>query len=139
MEVNMLIVEKILDRENENIVLQVDENSPMTLLIKVKNDCFIGEGSIYFDNQSLLKFESDLLKCVTGEKNSVYVKDTDSVDYYLSIEKTSTNSLIIKGKIGDYSDRSLEFYFDNCKVDSYELETKLLKIVDMIKSISNLN
>lgn len=131
--------EKILDRKDEEITLQIDEEHPMTLLIKVKNDCFIGEGSIYFDNQSLLKFESDLLKCVTGEKNSVYVKDTDSVDYYLSIEKISTNSLIIKGKIGDYTDRSLEFYFDNCKLDSYELETKLLKIVDMIKSISNLN
>jgi len=135
----MLAVEKILDRENEYIVLQVDENSPMTLLIKVKNDCFIGEGSIYFDNQSLLKFESDLLKCVNGEKNSVYVKDTDSVDYYLSLVKETQNSVIIKGKIGDYTERSLEFYFDNCKLDSYELETKLLKIVDMIKSISNLN
>lgn len=131
--------EKILDRNDEKITLQIDEEHPMTLFIKVKNGCFIGEGTIYFDNQSLLKFESDLLKCVTGEKNSVYVKDTDSVDYYLSIEKTSTNSLIIKGKIGDYTDRSLEFYFDNCKLDSYELERKLLKIVDMIKSISNLN
>lgn len=139
MEVNMLAVEKILDRENEYIVLQVDENSPMTLLIKVKNDCFIGEGSIYFDNQSLLKFESDSLKCVNGEKNSVYVKDTDSVDYYLSLVKETQNSAIIKGKIGDYTERSLEFYFDNCKLDSYELETKLLKIVGMIKSISNLN
>lgn len=135
----MLAVEKILDRENEYIVLQVDENSPMTLLIKVKNDCFIGEGSIYFDNQSLLKFESDLQKCVNGEKNSFYVKDTDSVDYYLSLVKETQNSVIIKGKIGDYTERSLEFYFDNCKFDPNELETKLLKIVDMIKSISNLN
>jgi hypothetical protein len=139
MEVNMLAVEKILDRENEYIVLQVDENSPMTLLIKVKNGCFIGEGSIYFDNQSLLKFESDLQKCLNGEKNSVYVKDTDSVDYYLSLVKETQNSVIIKGKIGDYTERSLEFYFDNCKLDPCELKTKLLKIVDMIKSISNLN
>lgn len=131
--------EKILDRNNEEITFQIDEEHPMTLLIKVKNDCFIGEGSICFDNQSLLKFESDLQKCVIGEKNSVSVKDSDSVDYYLSLVKETQNSVIIKGKIGDYTERSLEFYFDNCKLDSYELETKLLKIVDMIKSISNLN
>ena len=125
--------EKILDRNDEEITLQIDEEHPMTLLIKVKNDCFIGEGTIYFDNQSLLKFESDLLKCATGEKNSVYVKDTDSVDYYLSLVKETQNSVIIKGKIGDYTYRSLDFYFDNCKFDYIQLIEKFQNIVNLIK------
>ncbi len=84
------------------------DNCPMTLYIDMKNQYFSGHGSICLDLPTLEKAKNDFRDFFENKIDYIYLKDTDSVDYYLSIRR-NVYYIEISGKIGDFVEQSLEF------------------------------
>ncbi len=119
--------------KNEDYLFQlgVDDDSPMTLFINTKNNYYSGVGVIYFSDVTLQLFKNDIEAFFNKKLDNVIVKDTDSNEYYLSIIRKS-KYILIKGKIGDYINQSLEFFVELLEDEVIDCD----EIVDLINNIS---
>ncbi len=113
------------------IQIGIDDESPMTLFIDVNNGGFIGSGSMYFDCFSLKKMQKDFLDFLDCKIDLFEIKNTDSNEYYIQITRIKY-SIEIKGKIGNYTDQSLEFCVSFFEEEMVE-KTKIINLINQIK------
>lgn len=118
---------------NQKIIrIGVDDDSPMTLFIKVDKDGFGGFGSIYFDNLSIIKMQKDFIDFLNCKINQFKINDTDSNDYYISMIRNK-EFIEISGKIGNYTNFSLDFFVKFSEQEMIE-KTKIIKLINQIKN-----
>lgn len=111
--------------------LGIDDDSPMTLFVNVSKDGFSGFGKIYLDLLSLKNAKKDFNDFINKSLNQIKMDDTDSYDYYLSFARKS-KYIEIKGKIGNYTNQSLEFCIEFLEEEMIE-NSKIIALINKIK------
>lgn len=114
----------------EIIQLGINEKSPMTLLIKTNRNGFSGFGSIYFNLLSLKKMRKDFSDFLNFKIDKFRIDDTDSIDYHILITR-KMNFIEISGKIGDYTNVSLDFFVDFLEEEMVD-KTEIIKLINQI-------
>jgi len=72
-----------------------------------------------------------------GTVRDLIISDADYEKYYFKLSKEN-NEVIIRGKIGDYTNQSLKFYFSIFEQNFNEIVNKMVKIITEIKTKLNL-
>lgn len=120
----------LIPEDSYIIQIGIDDELPMTLFIDVNNGGFSGSGSMYFDLFSIKKMQKDFLDFLDCRIDQFKINNTDSNEYYIQITRIKY-SIEIKGKIGNYTNQSLEFcvrFFEKEMVE----KTKIINLINQI-------
>lgn len=113
----------------------IDDKIPMTLWINARNKGFSGIGKIELDTLSFENFKKQIHNFSNREVNDVLVNDLNVASYYLYFNRIKDN-IVIRGKIGDYDNQTLEFYFNKIDEDLINYE-EIISFVNKIKQFKD--